>query len=84
LPLKCLLGPVLVRNRIRTGGAHHLRNIIMTTPKDGMYTLEQNLATLVKERLISYETAVGHCLDVKDLNRFLEVSRTPLQDSRKD
>jgi twitching motility protein PilT len=84
LATEMLVGTSAVRNRIRTGGAHHLRNIIMTTPKDGMYTLEQNLATLVKERLISYETAVGHCLDVKDLNRFLEVSRTPLQDSRKD
>lgn len=81
LTTEMLVGTSAVRNRIRTGGVQHLRNIIMTTPKDGMYTFEQNLAALVKERLISYETAVGHCIDVKDLNRFLEVSRTPPEET---
>lgn len=64
-----------VRNRIRSGGAHHLRNIIMTAPKDGMYSFEQNLAALARDRQISYKTAVVHSIDDKDLNRFLEKAK---------
>jgi twitching motility protein PilT len=69
-----LVGNNAVRNRIRSGGAHHLRNIIMTAPKDGMYSFEQNLAALVRDHKISYETAAVHSIDVKDLNRFLETA----------
>ncbi|KUK85491.1 MAG: Twitching motility protein [Synergistales bacterium 58_81] len=73
LATEMLVGTNAVRNRIRTGGARHLRNIILTTQSDGMYSFEQNLAQLVKEKLISYETALSNATDVKDLNRFLEV-----------
>ena len=70
-----LVGDNAVRNRIRSGGAHHLRNIIMTAPKDGMYSFEQNLAALARDRQISYKTAVVHSIDDKDLNRFLEKAK---------
>ncbi|HPA59816.1 MAG TPA: ATPase, T2SS/T4P/T4SS family, partial [Synergistales bacterium] len=73
LATEMLVGTNAVRNRIRTGGARHLRNIILTTQSKGMYSFEQNLAHLVKEKLISYETALSNATDVKDLNRFLEV-----------
>lgn len=74
LVTEMLVGNNAVRNRIRSGGAHHLRNIIMTAPKDGMYSFEQNLAALVRDHKISYETAAVHSIDVKDLNRFLETA----------
>ncbi len=74
LVTEMLVGTNAVKNRIRSGGTQQLRNIIMTGPKDGMFTFEQSLAVLVRDRRISYETAVGHSLDVKDLNRFLETA----------
>lgn len=72
LATEMLVGTNAVRNRIRSGGAQHLRNIILTTQSEGMYSFEQNLAHLVKERVISYDTALSNATDVKDLNRFLE------------
>jgi twitching motility protein PilT len=74
LVTEMLVGTNAVRNRIRSGGTQQLRNIIMTGPRDGMFTFEQSLADLVRNRQISYETAVGHSIDVKELNRFLETA----------
>jgi len=74
LVTEMLVGTNAVRNRIRSGGTQQLRNIIMTGPRDGMFTFEQSLADLVRDRQISYETAVGHSIDVKELNRFLETA----------
>ncbi|GAB6280342.1 MAG: type IV pilus twitching motility protein PilT [Thermovirga sp.] len=73
LATEMLVGTNAVRNRVRTGGTQQLRNIMLTSPEEGMYTFEQNLARLVKDHLITFETATAHAGDAKDLKRFLEI-----------
>lgn len=73
LATEMLLGTSAARNRIRLGGTQHLRTIMQTSSADGMYTFEQNLAKLVKDGMIRFETAEAHALEVKDLKRALEI-----------
>ncbi|MFZ5366295.1 MAG: type IV pilus twitching motility protein PilT [Patescibacteria group bacterium] len=58
-----------VRTSIREGKTHMLDNIIQTSAELGMVTLENSLATMVKQGKISLETAQGYALRPEDLMR---------------
>jgi twitching motility protein PilT len=47
-----------VRNLIRMGKSHELPNVIHLSTKDGMQTLDQGLAKLVKSQLVRQEDAL--------------------------
>jgi twitching motility protein PilT len=53
-----LIATAAVRNLIRMGKSHELVNVIHLSTKDGMQTLDQSLAKLIKSQLISQETAM--------------------------
>ena len=59
------------RNLIRRGDDHQLRGSIETGRADGMMTMEQSLAELVRAGRISRETAFAHCYHPEDLGRHL-------------
>ena len=59
------------RNLIRRGDDHQLRSSIETGRADGMMTMEQSLAELVRAGRISRETAFAHCYHPEDLGRHL-------------
>ena len=59
------------RNLIRRGDDHQLRSSIETGRADGMMTMEQSLAELVRAGRISRETAFAHCYHPEDLRRHL-------------
>jgi twitching motility protein PilT len=61
-----------VRNLIRTGQDHQLRSHISTGRADGMMTMEQSLAELVRSGKIQRETAFEHCYHAAELNRYLD------------
>jgi twitching motility protein PilT len=48
-----------VRNLVRENKPAQLRNVIMTSTKDGMQTLEASLSELVRDGLIEHDVAVG-------------------------
>ncbi len=52
-----LLGTEAVRNLIREGKSRQLRNVISTAQKEGMQTIEMDLARLVASGLITMEAA---------------------------
>jgi twitching motility protein PilT len=60
-----------VRNLIRRGDDHQLRANIETGRLEGMQTMEQSLAELVRNKRISRETAFGHTVHIEDLRRHL-------------
>lgn len=60
-----------VRNLIRRGDDHQLRANIETGRLEGMQTMEQSLAELVRNKRISRETAFGHSVHPEDLRRHL-------------
>jgi twitching motility protein PilT len=60
-----------VRALIRKGDDHQLRSQISVGKAEGMMTMEQSLAELVRSGRITRETAFAHCFRTEDLRRYL-------------
>jgi twitching motility protein PilT len=60
-----------IRNLIRRGDDHQLRANIETGRSEGMQTMEQSLAELVRNERISRDTAYAHTSHPEDLRRHL-------------
>ena len=60
-----------IRNLVRRGDDHQLRANIETGRSEGMQTMEQSLAELVRNQRISRETAYAHTSHPEDLRRHL-------------
>jgi twitching motility protein PilT len=60
-----------VRNLIRKGSDHQLYTAISTGRGDGMITMEQSLAEMVRGARISREAAVAHCYRPSELSEYL-------------
>lgn len=55
--VEVLVGNDAVRNLIRDGKTHHIRNIISTSRQAGMQTLESHLCDLISRREVSLDSA---------------------------
>jgi twitching motility protein PilT len=60
-----------VRALIRKGDDHQLRSQIGTGKAEGMMTMEQSLADLVRAGRVARDTAFAHCFRTEDLTRYL-------------
>ncbi len=60
-----------IRNLVRTGQDHQLRSHISTGRGEGMMTMDQSLAELVRTGRISRETASAHCYHPDELRSHL-------------
>ena len=60
-----------VRALVRKGEDHQLRSQISVGRADGMMTMEQSLADLVRSMRITRDTAFAHCFRTDDLQRYL-------------
>jgi len=60
-----------VRALIRKGDDHQLRSQISVGRAEGMMTMEQSLADLVRANRIARDTALAHCFRTDDLQRYL-------------
>jgi twitching motility protein PilT len=60
-----------VRALIRKGDDHQLRSQISVGKSEGMMTMEQSLAELVRIGRIARDTAFAHCFRADDLQRYL-------------
>jgi twitching motility protein PilT len=69
--VEILVATNATRNLIRRGDDHQLRANIETGRVEGMLTMEQSLAELVRAGRITRETAAGHCNHPDDLQRHL-------------
>ncbi len=61
-----------VRNLIREGRSNQLQNVMFTNTKEGMQTLENSLAKLIVDGVVSYEDAMAITAHPKELVRTLE------------
>jgi len=59
--VEIMLGSSAVRNLIREGKIHQLHNVIRTGNQDGMMTLDQSLASLYLNGVISGESLTRFC-----------------------
>jgi twitching motility protein PilT len=62
-----LVANAAVRNLIKEGQIHQLRNALVTGQRDGMITLEQSLNALIAAGLVTYEDAVARSQYPQDL-----------------
>ena len=56
-----------VRNLVREGKTHQIRNVIATNLREGMQTMEVSLNSLVEQGLISYEDALDRSMFPKEI-----------------
>jgi len=63
-----LVGTSAVRNLIKEGKPHQLRNSLVTGSRDGMNTLEQSLSYLVQRGVVSYEDAAARSMYPRDID----------------
>ena len=61
-----------VRSLIRKGDDHQLYSALSTGRGEGMISMEQSLAEMVRSGRITRETAMAHCLRPDDLIRYLQ------------
>jgi twitching motility protein PilT len=60
-----------IRNLIREGKTHQIYSSMQAGAKNGMHTLDQHLAELVRTGQITYEHGLDKCHHVEDYNRLL-------------
>jgi twitching motility protein PilT len=60
-----------VRSLIRKGEDHQIYSALSTGRSEGMMTMEQSLAEMVRAGKISRETAQAHCFRPEDLHRYM-------------
>jgi len=66
-----MVGTPAIRNLIREAKLQSIPSALQTGSKYGMHTLNQNLADLVKENRITYDTAVEKCSDLSELQQLM-------------
>jgi twitching motility protein PilT len=71
--VEILVATSAIRNLIRRGDDHQLRANIETGRAEGMLTMEQSLAELVRAGRVSRDTALAHCNHPEDLRRYLNI-----------
>jgi twitching motility protein PilT len=64
-----LIATNAMRNLIREGKTHQIRNVVATGIKDGMRTLEASLSDLVAEGTITMDDALARALFPKEIRR---------------
>jgi len=64
-----LVATPAIRNLIREGKTHQIYSAMQAGAQQGMHTMDQHLAELVKIGKISYETGLEKCHHVEDFNR---------------
>ncbi len=62
-----LVATPAVRNLIKEGKTHQLRNSLVTGMRDGMVTLEQSLSRLVQDGVVTEADAVARSLYPQDI-----------------
>ena len=58
--VEVLLGTPLVREKIRSGDIHELKEIMAASEEQGMQTFDYHLFRLYRDGLISYDNALAH------------------------
>ncbi|HWJ08755.1 MAG TPA: ATPase, T2SS/T4P/T4SS family, partial [Nocardioides sp.] len=72
-----LVATPAVRNLIKEGKTHQLRNSLVTGAQDGMITLEQSLSRLIQAGIVSEEEATARSLYPKDIDARQRYSTGP-------
>ena len=73
--IEVMLANGAVRNLIREGKIHQLRNVIRTSQNIGMCTMDEALIRLYVAGLVDKEEVLSRCVDVDEVTRTIRESR---------
>ncbi len=59
--IEVMVATSAIRNLIRENKAHQITSIIQTSSQSGMQTMDQALAALVQQSMVTYETGLERC-----------------------
>ena len=68
-----------IRNLIREAKTFQISSLIQTGSRSGMFTLDQYLGSLVKQRLVTAEEAMRKAQNTRELAWFVKAGMTPAQ-----
>jgi twitching motility protein PilT len=74
-----LVATPAIRNLVREGKTHQIYSAMQAGAQQGMHTMDQHLAELVRSGRISYETGVEKCHHIEDFNRLTGRFSAPQQ-----
>jgi twitching motility protein PilT len=66
-----MLATPAIRNLVREGKTHQIYSAMQAGAQQGMHTMDQHLAELVKANKITYEVGLEKCHHVEDFNRLV-------------
>jgi len=70
--IELLMASSGIRSLIRRGEDHQLYSALSTGRNDGMISMEQSLAEMVRSNRIHRDVALSHCFRTEDLLRYLQ------------
>lgn len=62
--IEIMLSTPAISNLIREGKTYQIFSSIQTGRKEGMQTMDQSIAELLRQRLIHFEEAIKHSTDI--------------------
>ena len=71
LACEVMLATPAIKNLIREGKTYQIQSVLQTNTAMGMMTMDQSLKNLYERGIISYEDAIDHAFDPKELQRLL-------------
>lgn len=72
LATEVLIATPAIRSMIREGKTHQVYSVIQTGQREGMRTMNQSLADLYAQKLITYDEALGRSTDPDELLRLMQ------------
>ncbi|HOV51182.1 MAG TPA: ATPase, T2SS/T4P/T4SS family, partial [Candidatus Cryosericum sp.] len=71
LASEVMLATPAIKNLIRESKTYQIQSVLQTSTAAGMMTMDQSLKALYEHGAISYEDAIDHAFDPKELQRLL-------------
>ena len=71
LASEVMLATPAIKNLIRESKTYQMQSVLQTGTAMGMMTMDQSLKELYEHGAISYEDAIDHAFDPKELQRLL-------------
>jgi len=81
--VEVLLANAAAKNMIREGKIQNLHNVITTHREIGMITMDESLAELYKQNVISLSTVFAFCNDANEVKKYLGSQLRPVANGKK-
>ena len=62
-----------ISNLIRENKIYQIQNIIQTSSKQNMFSMDQDISRLYKQGLISKETLINRCNDLQYIEKIIKI-----------